>query len=122
MTPADTRNLEPLARLLHDDSFRDAFVRADEAWLRTGPDETWNSLPDVGRSYWYDKARRYAAAVGPSWAQVEAWLVQRRDIHLDIAHRDAWFALDGALGVLREHARTGTPLGQPVARTEEDTK
>jgi hypothetical protein len=62
----------------------------------------------------------YGMAAGPSWAQVEAWLKARRDEYTPRVAR--WHALDDALDDLREHMHTGTPLGQPVQRTQEDTR
>ncbi len=59
----------------------------------------------------YDQGRADA------FAEVEAWLKARRDLCPN-AHAD-WWALDDALDDLREHMRTGTPLGEPVRQHEE---
>lgn len=62
---------------------------------------------------------------GPSWSEVEGWLTAHRQEYADgeaLPRSEGYEALDDALDDLREHMHTGTPLGRPVQRTEEDTR
>ncbi len=56
------------------------------------------------------------AAYEAQWAEVEAWLKARRDLASE--GYPEWDHMDEALGDLREHMHTGTPLGEPIQPKE----
>ncbi len=56
----------------------------------------------------YDQGR------GDALAEVEVWLKARRDDCSDARDRVQRLALNDALGDLRQHMHTGTPLTEPV--------
>lgn len=75
---------------------------------------------DAARPDSYD--RGYLAGFRQVHVDVESWLKARRDGYDGPRGSVQWRALDAALDDLREHMHTGTPLGQPVQRTEEDAR
>jgi hypothetical protein len=78
------------------------------------------------RSWWQDgpyPRRRFYGAANPAlpFADAERWLRTKRDGHRDGSERTgAWWVVDDLLDDLREHYQTGTPLAEPVERTEAD--
>ncbi len=58
------------------------------------------------------------AAYEAQWTDTEAWLKARRDDCSDARDRVQRLALNDALGDLRQHLHTGTPLGEPIQPKE----